>query len=124
MTKCSYEFHSYDKWQAVFELSELAQKSRNVCESKRWQYTPKNGETVTIRDLVDKLVGWIDRVMEVGVVAVRVDSHTSPSFGRELIHLNLNRIMRSLEALSALINNALKSIRDVLKGTYDLFSHA
>ncbi len=57
------------------ELQRLTEDSRDQCIKKRWRLKRpgRGGETIIIRDLFSKIVGWIVRFREIGDVVVQYD---------------------------------------------------
>ncbi|KAI4129777.1 MAG: hypothetical protein LQ338_002087 [Usnochroma carphineum] len=67
-----------DKPSILSDLLKAAEEKRQVCMQKRWKYTKKNGEIIILRDVCDKLIGWVNKFKEVGDVAVQYDpAHAS-----------------------------------------------
>ena len=55
------------------DLRDETEKARLQCIARRWKYTKKTGETVILRDLLDKVLKWVDLFKQVGDVAVSFD---------------------------------------------------
>ena len=56
-----------------------AQESRKVCMQKRWKYKKRNGEMIILRDVVEKIIVWVEKFKAVGNVAVQYDPvHAAP----------------------------------------------
>lgn len=49
-----------------------AKKQR--CMDKRWKYTKHNGDVVILRDVFEKMAGWVNKFKEVGDMAVQYDT--------------------------------------------------
>lgn len=55
------------------DLLRVVAEKRRICLEKQWKYTRRNGDTVVIRDSLNKVVEWIKRFQEVGDVAIQYD---------------------------------------------------
>lgn len=49
------------------------EKARDLALRKRWKYTKPNGDVVIVRDVMEKIAGWIQRFKETGDAAVQYD---------------------------------------------------
>jgi hypothetical protein len=55
-----------------------AKEKRDICLRKRWRYKKANGRELIIRDVLDKIVGFLDKFVAVGDAAVQYDpTHAS-----------------------------------------------
>lgn len=55
-------------------LLDTVGSKRQECVSKQWNlYTRKDGEKAKVRDVFEKLSGWIDKFKDVGDVIVQYD---------------------------------------------------
>jgi hypothetical protein len=64
---------SYDKLSILSDLEKEVEEAQRICEKKKLGYARKNGEKVVIRDVLGKIVQWINVFKEVGDVAVQYD---------------------------------------------------
>jgi hypothetical protein len=55
------------------DLRDETEKARQQCLVKRWKYTRKTGETVILRDVLSKVIKWVDVFREIGTTAVSYD---------------------------------------------------
>jgi hypothetical protein len=55
------------------EVLDIAEEKKKLCREKAWKYKKRNGKVIIIRDLLEKLVGWVKRFREVVDVAVSYD---------------------------------------------------
>lgn len=55
------------------QLRCAAEEKKNLCLAKRWKYSKKNGETIILRDVIDKIITWIDKFIRIGDCAVQYD---------------------------------------------------
>ena len=44
------------------------------CVRKRGKYTKSNGEEVFIREIFERMVGWVTKFREVGDIAIQYDT--------------------------------------------------
>jgi hypothetical protein len=51
----------------------VAEDKRQLCIRKQWKFTAPNGKIIVVRDVLEKVVGWIDRYKAVGDVASQYD---------------------------------------------------
>ncbi|PVI02012.1 hypothetical protein DM02DRAFT_316596 [Periconia macrospinosa] len=49
------------------------ENARQTCIRKQWRVKAPGGKTIILRDVVEKMAGWINRFKEVGTVAVQYD---------------------------------------------------
>lgn len=71
--KHGINFAQHEKIDILKDLREKAETSRNQFMKLRWKYTRKSGETVIIRDVLEKFLRWLDVFKEIGDVAVQYD---------------------------------------------------
>lgn len=50
-----------------------AKEKRDICLRKRWRYRKANGKDIILRDVLDKIVGFLDKFIAVGDTAVQYD---------------------------------------------------
>ena len=58
--------------ETVKEVLATANQARDVCQEKRWT-TTFCGQPVVLRDKVDSIVKWLDRLKQIGDAAANVD---------------------------------------------------
>lgn len=51
-----------------------AQGKRETCLKERWQFKKSNGEIIIVRDVLEKIVKWVNKFKEVGDNAVQYDT--------------------------------------------------
>ncbi|KAK4692274.1 hypothetical protein P7C71_g4894, partial [Lecanoromycetidae sp. Uapishka_2] len=68
-------FEAQNQLAVLSELQTLTEDSRDQCIKKRWRLKRPGGggETIVIRDLFSKIVGWIIRFREIGDVIIQYD---------------------------------------------------
>ena len=56
------------------DLQSMTETASNECIQKRWRFRrPDNGEVIILRDLLGKIVSWINLFKQVGDNAVQYD---------------------------------------------------
>src|SRR4051794_1692862 len=61
------------KLHIVSAVVRAAEDKRQACIRKQWKYTSPRGEVIVVRDVLEKMVAWIDRFKAVGDVASQFD---------------------------------------------------
>lgn len=56
----------------LVKMRAATKRQREACDAKCWKYT-KNGETIVLRDIADKLITWVDRFKTIGDVVSSFD---------------------------------------------------
>ena len=55
-----------------------AEEKRQLCLQKRWKFKKPNGEQVILRDVLEKVIVWLEKFKDVGDIAMQYDpSHAS-----------------------------------------------
>ncbi|KAH0149993.1 hypothetical protein KCU67_g10844, partial [Aureobasidium melanogenum] len=52
---------------------EAAKEKHQLCLKKQWKIKEPNGDTIVVRDVVEKVVKWITKFKEIGDIAVQYD---------------------------------------------------
>jgi hypothetical protein len=55
------------------ELIQIVQNSQDLCRSKQWVCWKSNGQRVYIRDILDKVVVWLEKIDSVGSTIASYD---------------------------------------------------
>lgn len=55
------------------DIHNLATEKKEVCIQKAWKYKKNNGTTIIVRDLVEKMLVWVNKVKDVGDIIVSYD---------------------------------------------------
>ncbi|PWO21513.1 SPS1, Serinethreonine protein kinase [Pyrenophora tritici-repentis] len=95
--KRNINFNRPDKLNILAELHATAEHSRQRSVESRWKYARKNGEVVIVRDVLGKIIRWVDTFKQVGDAAVQYDpGHASlPWAGiRFLLQVAVNDIAK------------------------------
>ena len=56
------------------EALKEAQEKRKVCAQKFWTLKKRNGETVILRDVIEKIIVWVEKFIAVGDAAMQYDT--------------------------------------------------
>ena len=57
----------------------VAQEKKQVCVQKRWTLKKRNGELIILRDVVEKIIIWVEKFVAVGNAAMQYDPvHAAP----------------------------------------------
>lgn len=62
-----------DKLVILKDVLEAVEKKKLLCLKKRWKYQKSNGEVIILRDLLEKVVVWVNKFKDVVDVAVQYD---------------------------------------------------
>ena len=58
-----------------------ARKKKQVCVQKCWTLKKRNGETIILRDVVEKIIVWVEKFIAVGDAAMQYDTvHAAPAW--------------------------------------------
>lgn len=63
-------FDSLDKLKVLSDLRALTELAKEECIRKRWKYT-RNGKTVVLRDVFDKVLQWVEMFKNIGDVVAQ-----------------------------------------------------
>lgn len=59
----------------------VAREKKVLCAQKCWTLKKRNGETVILRDVVEKIIVWVEKFIAVGDVAMQYDQvHAAPAW--------------------------------------------
>lgn len=64
---------SYDKSSILSDLKREVEEAQNKCDEKRLSYTRKSGEKVFLRNVLGKIIKWVNIFKETGDMAVQYD---------------------------------------------------
>ena len=53
-------------------LADVRVKRKN-CLERRWRFKKRNGEVVILRDVLDKVMVWVNKFKEIGDMAIQYD---------------------------------------------------
>ena len=49
------------------------EEKKNECVRKQWRFTKKDGDEVMLREIFEKMAGWVNKFREVGDVVTQYD---------------------------------------------------
>lgn len=61
-----------EKSDILRSLLKEANQKKTICLQKRWK-VKLNGRVIVLRDLIDKIIAWVNRFKSIGDVAVQFD---------------------------------------------------
>ncbi|MCJ1269051.1 hypothetical protein MMC22_008939 [Lobaria immixta] len=62
-----------EKLDILQDVLEAVEKKKQLCLRKRWKYKKSNGEVIILRDLLEKVMVWVNKFKEVVDVAIQYD---------------------------------------------------
>jgi hypothetical protein len=71
--QAAVDFKSITKKDVAAAALRTAKEKRDICLRKRWKYRKWNGKDLIVRDLLDKIVGFLDKFIAIGDVAMQYD---------------------------------------------------
>ena len=84
LTKVS---HTYVLSRALKE----AQEKKQICARKSWTFKKRNGETIILRDVIEKIIVWVEKFIAVGDAAMQYDTaHAAPAWAAFRFVLQVN----------------------------------
>jgi len=58
-----------------------AQQKRQLCAQKCWTFKKRSGEVIVLRDVVEKIIVWVEKFLAVGDAAMQFDPvHAAPAW--------------------------------------------
>ena len=77
----SYDFAKNTRGTVLFGALKQAQAKRQLCTQKCWTFQKRSGETYIVRDVVEKIIVWIEKFIAVGDIAIQYDPvHAAPAW--------------------------------------------
>lgn len=71
--KASLDFKKSTKHNILAAVLKTAEEKKQLCLKKRWKFKKSNGEEVILRDVVEKIIVWLEKFKSIGDVAVPYD---------------------------------------------------
>lgn len=71
--KLQIDFSRTDWLVILKDVLHAVEVKKQKCKDKCWKYRKHNGDVVILRDVFEKMVGWVNKFKEVGDVAVQYD---------------------------------------------------
>jgi N-terminal domain of NWD NACHT-NTPase len=72
--KLKFDFSRTNRLAILNDVLVAVEAKKQRCMDKRWKYTKHNGDVVILRDVFEKMVGWVNKFREVGDMAVQYDT--------------------------------------------------
>ncbi|KAK2685838.1 hypothetical protein QWA68_015853 [Fusarium oxysporum] len=63
----------HEKIETVSVVLQLTKNAQRECDAKAWRLRRKNGATVSVRDVLAKVIKWVNHFKEIGDIAVQYD---------------------------------------------------
>ncbi|KAF6815907.1 ankyrin repeat domain-containing protein [Colletotrichum musicola] len=96
-----------DIWRAVLKVAE---EKRAMALRKGWKFTKRNGEVVLVRDLLEKIVDWVNRFKATGDTIVQHDpEHAALPWAA--VRFLLQIAVSEVELFGALANDCKMMVR-------------
>lgn len=92
-TKNYLDYQNAVKRDVLATLLRTAQEKKSLCLRKRWKFKKSNGQEVVLRDVVEKIIIWLDKFKAVGDMAMQYDpAHASLAWAgvRFLLRVSLS----------------------------------
>lgn len=67
------DFDHSDKLTVLEDIRKAVQEKKELCIQRCWTYKKSNGETVMLRDQIEKVMVWVDKFKSVGDNAMQYD---------------------------------------------------
>lgn len=92
-TKNYLDYQNAVKRDVLAALLRTAREKKSLCLRKRWKFKKSNGQEVVLRDVVEKIIIWLDKFKAVGDMAMQYDpAHASLAWAgvRFLLRVSLS----------------------------------
>ena len=92
-TKKYLDYQNAAKRDVLAALLRTAQEKKSLCLQKRWKFKKSNGQEVVLRDVMEKIIIWLDKFKAVGDIAMQYDTaHASLAWAgvRFLLRVSLS----------------------------------
>lgn len=81
-----------------------AEAKRTQSLRKRWKYTKSNGDTIIVRDVLEKIVRWIEKFRETGDIIIQYDpGHAALPWAA--VRFLLRTAVSEVQVFGALVND-------------------
>ena len=70
--KAAVNPHTIDKRTFLRDLTQTVEEKQQACSDTEWRIT-RHGAPVSIRDVLEKIVSWVDKFKEIGDIGVQFD---------------------------------------------------
>jgi hypothetical protein len=79
--KTSLDFKEATHGDILSAALKVAQEKKQVCVQKRWTLKKRNGEIIILRDVVEKIIVWVEKFIAIGDAAMQYDpGHAAPAW--------------------------------------------
>ena len=111
--KAQLDIYRTEKIAVLDDILSLVRVKQNICLQKRWKLKKSSGESLVVRDLVDKIAVWVGKFVKVGDAAAQYNpAHAALPWAavRFLLQITLNdaqtfgAIAEGVETVSRLIS--------------------
>jgi hypothetical protein len=72
--KLKFDFSRTNRLVILKDVLAAVEAKKQRCMEKRWKYTKHNRDVVILRDVFEKMAGWVNKFKEVGDLAVQYDT--------------------------------------------------
>lgn len=103
-TKEHLRLISTNKIDVLSAVLREAKEARQHCIRKNWKFKKPNGDTIILRDVLEKIIKWVDRFRVVGDVAIQYDP-TAASLPWAGVRFLLQATVNSVQNHGAMIND-------------------
>ncbi|EXK25828.1 hypothetical protein FOMG_17528 [Fusarium oxysporum f. sp. melonis 26406] len=62
---------NHEKIETISVVLQLTENAQTECNAKAWRLRRKNSITVSVRDVLAKVIKWVNRFKEIGDIAVQ-----------------------------------------------------
>lgn len=67
------DFDRSDKLTVLEDIRNAVQEKKELCIQRCWTYKKSNGETVILRDQIEKIMVWVDKFKTIGDNVMQYD---------------------------------------------------
>ena len=71
--KKDLDFKDSDKRTILMKVLRAAEQKKNKCLQERWKFKAANGDEVIIRDVIEKIINWLNTFKAIGDMAMQYD---------------------------------------------------
>lgn len=71
--KKNLSYNKHNKSKMVGIAIKVAQEKKELCIERQWKYTRTNGKVIILRDVVEKIIAWLEKFKTIGDPAMQYD---------------------------------------------------
>jgi hypothetical protein len=71
--KARLDFNRKNKLVILSDLVDAVAEKKKLCLDNRWKYQRKSGEKIIIRDVLEKILAWVDKFKQIGNTVIQYD---------------------------------------------------